>query len=107
MKKQEGSSELWRSLRVGDTIRLIEIPPEFLRVGYGIHKDTMRVYRLLLARGRPLRVAYLDELGMPWVRLREKRYGQWYHHGLLFNHGGIVRVRKRTKAKSPKQSKKQ
>ena len=105
MKKQE-APELWRSLRVGEMVRLIEIPPEFLRVGYGIHKDTMRVYRLLLARGRPLRVAYLDELGMPWVRLGEKRYGRWYHHGLLFNHGGIVRVMKRAKTESRNQSKK-
>jgi len=83
-------------------VRLVEIPPEFLRVGYGIHKDTMRVYRLLLARGRPLRVAYLDELGMPWVRLKEKRYGRWYHHGLLFNHAGFVRVKKRAKIQSRK-----
>jgi hypothetical protein len=40
--------ELWRQLEIGDKIRLIEIPPEFLQKGYYIHRDTMRVTRSCL-----------------------------------------------------------
>lgn len=56
---------LWRELEVGDRIRLTGFPREFLRPGYVIHRETVRVYKKLLARNRPLRVWMIDEYGQP------------------------------------------
>jgi hypothetical protein len=89
-------TELWRTLRVGDRVRLAEYPPEFLQKGYHILPETVRVYKKLLARGRPLRVFRIDEYGHPWVQCRfRRRDGRWEHHWLAFNHDGLVRVKKR------------
>ncbi len=86
--------ELWRTLRVGDKIRLIEIPPEFLQKGYSIDPGTMRVYKKLLARRRPLRIAEIDEYGIPWIRCRFRRKnGPWESHWLAFDHSGMVRLK--------------
>jgi hypothetical protein len=85
--------ELWRQLEIGDKIRLIEIPPEFLQEGYYIHRNTMRVYKKLLARRRPLRIWMMDEYGHPWIQCRfQRKDGQWEHHTLAVNHDGLVRV---------------
>jgi hypothetical protein len=88
--------ELWRRLRVGERIRLTEIPPEFLQEGYTIHQETMRVYKKLLARKRPLRIWMIDEYGHPWIQCRFRRKnGTWEWHTLAFNHDGYVRVQPR------------
>src|SRR5436853_7196518 len=89
-------SELWRKLRVGDRIRLVEVPLEFFQEGYYIHRDTSRVYRKLVARRRSLRVYAIDEYGLPWVQCRfRRRDGRWEWHALAVNHGGLVRVQVR------------
>lgn len=91
--------ELWRELQVGDRIRLVEIPKEFLQEGYYIHRDTLRVYKKLLARRRSLRIHEIDEGGLPWVHCRFRRKnGRWEHHFLALNHGGLVRVKPRRRA---------
>lgn len=88
--------EMWRELKVGDQVRLVAIPPEFLREGYGIHKETMRLYKKLLARRRPLRVFQICDWGLPWIRCRfQRKNGQWEWHSLAINHGGLVRVKSR------------
>jgi hypothetical protein len=90
-------AELWKQLRVGDRVRLTEVPPEFLQEGYHIHKDTMRVYKRLVARRRPLRVYEIDEYGHPWVECRFRRKnGKYEIHWLAFNHDGIVKVKRRS-----------
>jgi hypothetical protein len=92
--------ELWRELKVGDRVRLKEIPPEFLRKGYYIHRDTMRVYRKLLARGRSLRIREIDEYGSPWIYCKFPRTGgSWEWHSLAFDHDGFVRVKARKPTK--------
>jgi hypothetical protein len=92
--------ELWRVLKVGDQIRLFEIPPEFSQKGYYIHRDTMRIYKKLLARGRPLRIRDIDEYGLPWISCRVPRTGgDWEWHWLAFNHAGFVRVKARKPTK--------
>ena len=89
---------MWRELQVGDRIRLTEIPPEFLQEGYYIHRDTMRVYKRLLARKRPLRIREIDEYGHPWIYCRFRRKdGRWEWHSLAVNHGGFIRVTPRSK----------
>src|SRR5262245_27682768 len=77
----ECDSTLWKLLRVGDRVRLVEIPAEFLQVGYCIHRDTLRVNRKLVARGRPFRICRIDGAGCPWIRCRIRRKdGRLDHH---------------------------
>jgi hypothetical protein len=88
--------ELWRTLKVGDRIRLVEMPPEFLQEGYIILPETVRVYRKLLARGRHLRIREIDEYGHPWIWCRFRRKnGGWECHALAVNHDGLARVTRR------------
>jgi hypothetical protein len=88
---------LWKDLKVGDRVRMVHLPTEFSQPGYTLHRDTLRSYRRLIARARPLRVYQLDAWRMPWVRCRFRRKdGRWEHHSLLINHDGIVLVRLRT-----------
>jgi hypothetical protein len=92
--------ELWRTLRVGDRVRLTEIPPEFLQEGYVIFPETMRVYKKLLARRRSLRVFEIDEYGAPWIKCRFRRKnGTWEWHWLAIDHDGIARVSKKHSAR--------
>jgi hypothetical protein len=87
---------LWRELRIGDRIRIVEIPSEFFQKGYLIHPCSLRAYQKLTSRGRSLRVARIDAWGVPWVDFRFKRRdGKWEWHSLAVNHGGLVRVRRR------------
>jgi len=89
---------LWMQLRVGDFVRLVEFPPEFLLPNRGIHRSTRQVYKRLLARRRPLRVYEIDETNLPWIRCQFRRKnGFWEYHYLAINHGGIVRVKHRRK----------
>lgn len=98
MTARKRGDELWRKLRVGDCVRLVEYPREFLAPGYGIHRDTVRLYRRLLARRRPLRVYKVDAWGCPWIRCRfQLRDGRWEHHHLMINNSGLERVRSRKK----------
>ena len=90
-----GKKPLWKTLKVGDRIRLFEVPREFFQEGYYIHRDTMRVYKKLVARKRPLRIAWIDEYGHPWIVCRFREKGRWHWHSLAFNHDGIVRVLRR------------
>jgi hypothetical protein len=90
---------VWRGLKVGDRVRLVEIPPELLGEGYYIHRDTKRVYKKLFARGRSVRVFRIDEWGAPWIRcgFRKKSGGiEW--HDLTVTHSGLARVNPRKKS---------
>lgn len=95
------SKELWQVLRVGDKVRITEVPPEFRQSGYFVHPETMRAYKRLIARRRPLRVARIDEWGLPWVDFRFRRNnGRWEYHSLAINHGGLVKVQPRKRPAS-------
>jgi hypothetical protein len=93
MDMDEKTNGLWRKSKVGDQIRLTEIPPEFLQVGYYVHLETMRLYKKLLARRRSLRVHEIDKDGFPWIWCRFRRKdGRLEWHKLAFNHGGFMRL---------------
>jgi hypothetical protein len=90
-------NESWRDLRVGERIRLVEMPCDFLHSGYLLSPCTRRVYERLIARRRPIRVFKIDELGLPWVRCNFREGGgRWGYHSLAFNHDGWVRVQPRS-----------
>jgi hypothetical protein len=89
-------SDDWRKLRVNDRIRFVHMPTEFSQPGYCVHRDTLRVYRRLIDRGRSVRVFMIDEWALPWVQFRFRRKdGRIEYHSLAINHDGWVRVRTR------------
>jgi hypothetical protein len=89
-------AEAWQDLRVGDRIRLVAEPPEWRQQpGYQLPPCTRRLWRLLIARRRPLRIYEVDEWGVPWARCRVRGRGGWEHHYLAIVEGGWVRVRPR------------
>jgi hypothetical protein len=72
-----------RQLKVGDIIRITAVPGEGI-ANYTIHPETTRVYKKLVARGRPVRIREIDEFGLPWYRCRFKmRNGKFEMHGLI------------------------
>ena len=92
--KRGSSKKLWQKLRVGDRIRLTEVPSEYFAKGYYTHPDTIRTYKRLLRRKRPLRIAWIDEYGHPWIRCRfPRKKGGWEWHTMAFSHGGFVRIK--------------
>jgi hypothetical protein len=69
-------------LRVGDRIRIIGIPGEGVP-NYYLHRDTKRVFKMLIARGRSVRISEIDEYGLPWYTCRFRtRSGRWEWHYL-------------------------
>lgn len=84
---------MWKELKVGDKVLLVTLPPEFFQPGYYIHKDTLRVYKRVLARNKPLRVYEIKD-GLPWVQVRfTNKAGKKEWHYLAFNHDGIQKVK--------------
>jgi hypothetical protein len=72
------------------------MPTEFARPGYFVHRDTLRVYRRLIERRRAVRVAYLDDWKLPWIRCQLRGNGNIVYHELAINHDGWVLVKSRT-----------
>ena len=69
-------------LKVGDWIRITGVPGAGV-LNYYIQKDTVRVYKKLVARNRPVRIRVIDEYGAPWYRcLFTKPNGKWEGHDL-------------------------
>lgn len=77
------TSELWRSLKVGDRVRVRLVPP-------GCHPETVAVYEQLILTKRPLRICEIDSDGLPWVRFK---IGVASHY-LALNHDGIELMKK-------------
>lgn len=89
-------SEPWQSLQVGDRIRIVRMPSGVDAPGYTFHDDTRALYERLIARGRALRIAEIDDWGLPWIHCRFKRPdGTWEYHALAVNDDSWVRVRPR------------
>ena len=71
--------------------------PAFYHVGYNIHRQTMWLYRQILKRGRPMRICFIDEWGLPYVHCRFRRKnGGWRHDWLGLDKDGwaLVELRK-------------
>ena len=79
-------TEPWRSLRIGDRIRIIHIPGEFLQVGYMFHDDTRALYEHLIDRGEILTVDEFCEQGIPWISYDQTMSdGEILYHSLAVN----------------------
>lgn len=87
--------DLWRRLRIGDRIRLAEIPLDGLNWGT-LHLETKQAYKYLLKRRKPLTVFKIDEYGLPWIRFQfHGSGGRLRYDFLAVNHGGLVAVKPR------------
>jgi hypothetical protein len=81
----------WRKLRVGDRLGFVNRPTVFTHPGYFVHRDTLRVCRRLIERRHPLRVVYLDDWKLPWIRCQFRRKdGRIDYHSLAINRDGWV-----------------
>lgn len=89
-----------RSLKAGDLVRLVHFPIEYLKPG-SLLPETRRLYRYLLARRRPVKVIYLDEMGLPWIGCRYRgRKGRMEDHWLLIGtESGWVKVKRRKRGR--------
>jgi hypothetical protein len=71
-----------KRLKVGDRIRIIGVPGEGIP-NYVIHRETVRVYKKLIARKRSVRIREIDEYGVPWFTCKfKKRNGAWEWHSM-------------------------
>jgi hypothetical protein len=69
-------------LKIGDRIKIIGVPGDGVP-GYVILQETVRVYKKLVVRNRPVRIREIDEFGAPWYICRfKKRDGTWEEHWL-------------------------
>ena len=59
----------WRTLKLGDKIRIVRIPSLFSKPHYdnGEWEETFALYRQLVAEQAILSIAELDEFGRPWI----------------------------------------
>ncbi len=71
--KRAKGSEGWRTLRVGDRIRFVRVPAEFDRRACVVAADTRRLFECLVRRGRPHRIARIDDWGLPWIDIQFRR----------------------------------
>jgi hypothetical protein len=69
-------------LKVGDRIRITAVPGEGIP-GYTIHKDTVRVYKKIMARKRSVRIREIDEYGSPWYMVKFKKGKKWEYHFMV------------------------
>jgi len=91
-----------RDLKVGDRVRLVHLPGEYVQP-HTLHRETRRLYKRLLARRRSVRVCKVDELGLPWIKCQFRRKnGRWeYHYLLISTESGWTRVKPRKHAVKP------
>jgi hypothetical protein len=88
-----------RNLKVGDRVRLMHLPHEYVP-RHTLHRDTRRLYARLLARRRSVCVHKIDEDGLPWIHCRFKRKnGNWeYHYMLIGTESGWTKVKPRKRS---------
>ena len=87
----------WSKLKVGDRVCFVRLPTFQGVPGGGLHPDTLRFYKKLIARGYPSRIYEIDEDGLPWIAAKfRRRNGKWEHHWLAINDDSWVLVKRRT-----------
>jgi hypothetical protein len=85
----------WKSLRVGDRVRILRLPTLWNHPNYHVDPSTRRLYRRLIARKRSVRVFRIDEFGQPWIQGRAPRESEWWT--LAIADDSWVRVKRRAK----------
>lgn len=83
------------TLKVGDRVRVVRLPPAWFSPGFHVPSDTRRIYKLMISRRRAVRINEVDEHGA-WVQLhvRDNR-DRIVRHFVTLDDGCCVRARKR------------
>ena len=87
--------DLWRSLRVGDRVRIVHMPQEFASApdSYRLHDESRELYERLIAEAAVLTVTEIDDWDAPWIDYTWVRDdGTEEFHSLGLNHDGLERV---------------
>lgn len=84
---------LWKTLRVGDRIRFLDMPSEFSKPGYHVAQETKTVYQKIIESRRTVRVFQIDEHGAPWVSRGFRERDGMHRHTLRIDHDGWVPVK--------------
>ena len=86
--------DLWRSLGVGDRVRIAHMPQDFAGAPdtYRLHDETRELYEHLIAENAILTVTEIDDWDAPWIDYTWVRNGIEEFHSLGLNHDGLERV---------------
>jgi hypothetical protein len=68
------------SLKVGDLVRFVAIPDEWLSPGCTVHAESIAFMKKMVRRSWPTRVSEIDEYGHPWIHARIRERGRMRHH---------------------------
>ena len=93
--------EDWRTLSVGDRIRIVRQPTCFgtFAPGTVLWPETRRLYKRLIALRRRLCVSEIDKDGRPWAHFCLRKNGRLECHWLAVDDNSWVRVRPRRTAR--------
>ena len=83
-------SNLWRSLRVGDRIRITAWPPELDEDR--LHAETIEFYKWLIETKSVLTIVKLEDWGpykAPWAEICRIVNGIEWWESIAINHGGF------------------
>lgn len=80
-----------RTLKIGDRVRVVRLPPIWSTPGYRVPASTVRIYKLIISRRRPVRIDDVDDWGA-WVTLLVRERGRLHHHHVTLDDGCWVRV---------------
>ncbi len=87
--------QLWRTLQIGDRVRIAHVPLEFSSApeSYRLDPETEELYLHLAKEAAVLTVTEIDDWGVPWIDyLWVRPTGTVEHHSLGLNHDGLERV---------------
>ena len=96
-----------RGLKVGDRVRLVHYPTEYIAEPWrNPHEETRQLYKRLLKRRRSVRVCEIDEWDMPWIacQFRGRNNRLEYHYLLIGTESGWTKVKSRKKTKVRRKS---
>lgn len=85
-------TELWRTLKVGDKVRVVSWPPELQQDL--LHEDTRTFYEWLIETQSVLRISEIDSFGLPYGDLWKTVDGKRYYEKVIVNHGGLELITK-------------
>jgi hypothetical protein len=83
-------SDLWRVLKIGDRVRLVEWPEEIHEDR--LHPETRDLYRWLIDTRGILAVVKIDDLGLPHGKIHRVVDCEDLCEFLLLNHSGGLEI---------------
>src|SRR5262245_57361756 len=92
----------WRTLRVGDRIRIVRQPTCFgsLAPDTVLRPATRGLYKRLIALRRQFPVSEIDKDGRPWIQVCLRENGRLERHWLAVDDDSWARVKPRRAARS-------